>query len=34
MSRAAASSVAAWAIWNWIPWNSASALPNCFRSLT
>ncbi len=33
MRRAAARSVASCATWNWMPWNSAMALPNCFRSL-
>ena len=34
MSRAASRSVAIWASWNCTPWNSAIALPNCFRSFT
>src|SRR5881227_189762 len=34
MSRAASSSVAAWASWNWTPWNSDTGLPNCLRSFT
>ena len=28
INRAASSSVAACATWNWMPWNSASAFPN------
>ena len=34
MSRAASRSVAICASWNWTPWNSEMALPNCFRSFT
>ena len=32
ISRAASISVAICAIWNWIPWKSAIAFPNCLRS--